>query len=64
MAFSPRPGQTDADRNLISNIRARGVRIEDAAERIITLTSRMIALKLSGSTLKEGTPRLDSNKPR
>jgi len=62
MAFRPRSGQTDADRNLISNIHARGVRIEDAADRIMTLASQMMSAKRSGTTLKEGTaqlPRVD-----
>src|ERR1700739_582981 len=31
MSYAPRSGQTDADRNLISNIHARGLRIADAA---------------------------------
>ena len=43
MAYSPRPGHTDADRNLISNIHARGVRIEDAANRILSMAARMMA---------------------
>lgn len=54
MAYCPRSGQTDADRNLISNIHARGVRMEDAAERITNLATQMMTLKLSGTTLKEG----------
>ncbi len=58
MAYQPRSGQTDADRNLISNIHIRGVRAEDAAQRIANLASRMMALKLSGTTLKEEMPQL------
>jgi ethanolamine ammonia-lyase small subunit len=58
MAYSPRSGHTDADRNLISNIHARGVRIEDAADRISNLAARMIALKLSGTTVKEESAAL------
>ena len=58
MAYSPRTGHTDADRNLISNIHARGVRMEDAASRIISLASQMMAMKLSGTTVKEATARL------
>jgi ethanolamine ammonia-lyase small subunit len=54
MAYCPRSGHSDADRNLISNIHARGVRAEDAAERILALASHMVASKLSGVTLKEG----------
>jgi len=61
MAYGARGGQTDADRNLISNIHARGVRVEEAAERIANLVSRMLALQLSGTAVKElaaGLPRL------
>jgi ethanolamine ammonia-lyase small subunit len=58
MAFQPAAGHTDANRNLISNIHARGVHIEDAADRIMHLASRMMTLKLSGTALKEETPRL------
>lgn len=58
MAYSPRSGHTDADRNLISNIHARGVRIEDAARRITNLAAQMLALKRSGTTVKEERPRL------
>jgi ethanolamine ammonia-lyase small subunit len=58
MAYCPVSGHTDANRNLISNIHARGVRIEDAVDRIATLASQMIALKRSGTTLKEDTARL------
>jgi ethanolamine ammonia-lyase small subunit len=58
MAYSPRSGQTDADRNLISNIHARGVHIEDAANRIANLATQMLALQRSGTTLKEESARL------
>src|SRR6266550_1137774 len=53
MAHSPRAGHTDADRNLISNIHARGVGIEDAADRITNMAARMMVRKLSGTTVKE-----------
>jgi ethanolamine ammonia-lyase small subunit len=58
MAYAPCSGQTDADRNLISNIHARGVRIEDAATRITNLAAQMLALKRSGTTVKETTLQL------
>jgi len=58
MAYCPRSGHTDADRNLISNIHIRGVRVEDAAQRIANLAARMLTLKLSGSTVKEEAPQL------
>jgi ethanolamine ammonia-lyase small subunit len=55
-AYSPRTGHTDADRNLVSNIHARGVHPEIAANRITHLAAQMMALKRSGTTLKEETP--------
>ena len=58
MAFAPRTGQTDANRNLISNIHARGLRIEDAAGRITNLATQILALKRSGTTIKEVAPQL------
>jgi len=58
MAYAPRSGQTDADRNLISSIHARGLRVEHAATRITNLAAQMMVLKRSGTTLKEGTPQL------
>jgi len=58
MAYSPRSGNTDADRNLVSNIHARGVSAGDAAARITHLAAQMMTLKRSGATLKEATPRL------
>jgi ethanolamine ammonia-lyase small subunit len=58
MAYCPVSGHTDADRNLISNIHARGVCVKDAAGRIANLASRMMALKQSGTTLKEEAGRL------
>lgn len=58
MAYCPHSGHTDADRSLISNIHSRGVQLEDAADRILNLASQMMALKLSGTTVKEGTARL------
>ena len=58
MGYSPRPGHTDADRNLISNIHARGVSVADAVQRIVGLASQMMAAKLSGTSLKEQTGAL------
>jgi ethanolamine ammonia-lyase small subunit len=56
MAFSPRAGDTDAQRNLISNIHARGVKLEEAAERIVRLAAKMIAAQRSGVAVKEELP--------
>ncbi|HJY87771.1 MAG TPA: ethanolamine ammonia-lyase subunit EutC [Candidatus Acidoferrales bacterium] len=53
MAFQPRPGHSDAQRNLISNIHAHGVLPESAAERILNLAGQMMTRQESGVTLKE-----------
>jgi len=53
MAFEPRTGHTDADRNLISNIHRRGVQTEEAVSRILNLAERMLRLKLSGVQVRE-----------
>ena len=53
MAYRPRSGHTDAERNLISNIHARGVAVEEAADRILRLAERMRQAQLSGVAVKE-----------
>jgi ethanolamine ammonia-lyase small subunit len=59
MAYRPDSTHTDANRNLVSNIHARGLGPDDATERILRLAERMIAARTSGCTL-----RIDSNVPR
>jgi ethanolamine ammonia-lyase small subunit len=56
MAFRPRAGHTDADRNLISNIHARGVSLDDAAQRIIALAEQFRAVGRSGVGVTEVLP--------
>ena len=53
MAYRPRAGHTDAQRNLISNIHARGIRLDEAAWRIAALAERMRAAQTSGVRVKE-----------
>ncbi len=53
MAYRPRSGHTDAERNLISNIHARGVAVEEAASRILRLAELMRRARLSGVAVKE-----------
>jgi ethanolamine ammonia-lyase small subunit len=55
MAFRPRAGHTDAERNLISNIHAQGVSLEAASTRIVELAAQMMASGSSGVALKEQT---------
>jgi ethanolamine ammonia-lyase small subunit len=56
MAFRPRTGHTDAQRNLISNIHARGVDPITAADRILALAEQMRAAQASGVAIKERLP--------
>jgi ethanolamine ammonia-lyase small subunit len=56
MAYQPRPGHNDSNRNLISNIHARGVSAEAAASRIISLAEQMMLRQASGVELKEDLP--------
>ena len=58
MAYRPRHTHSDADRNLISNIHARGTNPEDAAARILNLAARMMQLGASGYSLREGPATL------
>jgi ethanolamine ammonia-lyase small subunit len=55
MAYKPGAGQTDANRNLVSNIHARGLQPREAADRILVLATQMMSAKISGYLLKEGT---------
>ncbi len=65
MAYSPKSGHTDADRNLISNIHARGVPLPEAAGRITNLAAQMFALQRSGTSLKESRiPAQRANQPK
>jgi ethanolamine ammonia-lyase small subunit len=56
MAYRPKTSDTDADRNLISNIHARGVGPEQAAQRILNLAALMIRTSKSGCQLREDLP--------
>src|SRR5919199_5578231 len=53
LAYRPRAGHTDAQRNLISNIHARGVSPADAARRIAALAELMMRMQSSGVAVKE-----------
>lgn len=56
LAYRPHPGQTDADRNLISNIQAHGLSPETAAHQIFALVSAMLQQKTSGVPLDLSSP--------
>ncbi len=53
LAFRPRTGDTDADRNLVSNIHADGVGPADAARRVLDLAAELRLQERSGFRVKE-----------
>jgi ethanolamine ammonia-lyase small subunit len=53
LAYRPRPGHTDARRNLISNIHARGVTAEAAAARLFAFAAKMRQMQTGGVSVKE-----------
>lgn len=57
MAYQPQAGHNDSNRNLISNIHARGVSTEAAASRIIDLAEQMMRRQTSGMEIKEDLPK-------
>ncbi len=61
LAYRPRSGQTDAQRNLISNIHARGVGIEEASARIMALAERFRKSGMSGVDVKEAILLMEQN---
>jgi ethanolamine ammonia-lyase small subunit len=56
MAYQPKASDTDANRNLISNIHARGVSTEQAAKRILNLAASMMQTQKSGCEIREELP--------
>lgn len=62
MAYRPRPGHSDAQRNLVSNIHARGVPSKVAAARIVALAEAMRAAGTSGVAVKESLPSAAENR--
>lgn len=61
MAYQPRAMHSDANRNLISNIHARGLSAEDAAARILNLCAQMMRVGASGYSLKEDRKVLEGS---
>jgi ethanolamine ammonia-lyase small subunit len=57
MAYQPRAGHNDSNRNLISNIHSRGVSTEAAASRIIDLAEQIMQRQNSGVEVKEELPK-------
>lgn len=54
LTWEPRVCRTDAERNCLSNIRNGGLRVEEAADRLMLLMTAARARGLTGVDLKEG----------
>jgi len=54
MVYEPRVGKTDSDRNMISNIHARGITPPEAAHRLALLAGAMLEQRTSGVSLDLG----------
>ncbi len=59
MAYRPQQAQTDADRNLISNIHARGTNPAVAAGRVLEVAAQMMNARSSGTPLRAELPVLE-----
>lgn len=51
LVYDPKVGRTDGDRNMMSNIHARGVHPDDAAQKLAILSKEMIRQGRSGVSL-------------
>lgn len=51
LVYGPKVGNTDSDRNMMSNIHARGTPPREAAKRLAVLTGAMLAQRTSGVRL-------------
>ena len=54
LVYGPKIGNTDGDRNMMSNIHGRGTPPKEAAKRLASLVACMLAQKRSGVTLDLG----------
>ena len=64
LAYQPGRSQSDANRNLVSNIHDRGLSAPSASARILNLCAQMMRLGISGCTLKEQRVMLPSDTDR
>jgi ethanolamine ammonia-lyase small subunit len=58
MGYRPRTTHSDANRNLVSNIHARGLSVNEAATRILDLAGQMMKSNTSGYMLRQERPAL------
>jgi len=60
LGFRPRPGDTDARRNLVAGIHPEGLSTQEACDRIVTLVAAILTASTSGTTLAGSHPMLES----
>jgi ethanolamine ammonia-lyase small subunit len=64
MTYAPTPGNSDAERNCISNIRPpQGLDYAAAAQKLLYLSQQALHLGLSGVALKDDMPILNGAEP-
>lgn len=61
LTYAPAPGLTDDSRNCVSNIRADGLPVPAAADRISRLVREALRRQISGVTLKDDGAQLSSS---
>ncbi len=60
LVYNPKPGNTDANRNCVSNIRPEGLDHQNAAETLYYLLKESRARKISGVSLKDERRMLEA----
>lgn len=56
LAWRPRSGHTDAQRNVLANIHSEGIPVPEAVERVMTLVTRLRQRRASGVGVPEAAP--------
>jgi len=60
LAYRPRPGDTDARRNLVAGIHPDGLDTSTACDRIVALLASILAASASGTTISDSPPPLEA----
>jgi ethanolamine ammonia-lyase small subunit len=60
LGYRPRPGDTDAQRNLIASIHPDGLGTQEACDRIVALVTVILAASASGTAISGPPPALEA----